>query len=221
MKNTVYTLAARERVDEPEAFALILAHHFLERNARLHRVIINIVEHTWGRLTTGGREEGQAFVRQGPEVRTAEVVVDRERAIVKAGLSDLLILKSSRSAFEGFVRDEWTTLAETRDRILATSLTATWEYADAGVAFGPGWRIVRATLLETFAAHESNSVQHTLHAMAQAVLDSVDDVGSIQLVMPNKHHLPFDVSRFGIENRNEVFISTDEPFGRIEATLSR
>jgi urate oxidase len=221
MKNTVNALAARERVDEPEAFALILAHHFLDRNARLHRVIIDVVQQSWGRLTTGGREEGQAFVRQGPEVRTAEVTVDRANASVKAGLSDLLILKSSRSAFEGFVRDELTTLPETRDRILATSLTATWQYKNAEVPFGPGWRIVRATLVECFSAHQSNSVQHTLYAMGQAVLDSVDDVLSIHLVMSNKHHLPIDVSRFGLENRNEVFVATDEPFERIEATLTR
>jgi urate oxidase len=221
MKNTVYALAAREQVDEPESFALILAQHFLERNARLRRVTIDVVQHAWGRLTTGGRPEGQAFVRQGPEVRTAEISVDRAGTIVKAGLSDLLILKSSRSAFEGFVHDELTTLPETRDRILATSLSATWQYRNADVAFGPGWRIVRATLVECFSAHQSNSVQHTLYAMGQAVLDSVDDVLSIHLVMPNKHHVPFDVARFGIENRNEVFISTDEPFGRIEATLNR
>jgi urate oxidase len=221
MKNTVYALAAQERVDEPEAFALILAHHFLERNARLRRVIVGAVQHAWGRLTTGGREEGQAFVRQGPEVRTVEVSVDRATASVQAGLSDLLILKSSHSAFEGFVRDELTTLPETRDRILATSLTATWLYRSGEVAFGPCWRIVRATLVESFSAHHSNSVQHTLCAMGQAVLDSVEDVQSIHLVMPNKHHLPVDVARFGLDNRNEVFVPTDEPFGRIEATLQR
>ena len=221
MKNTVYALAARERVDEPESFALILAHHFLDRNEPLRRVTIDVVQHAWGRLTSGGREAGQAFARQGPEVRTATVSVDRSTAIVKAGVDDLLILKSSRSAFEGFVRDALTTLPETRDRILATSLTATWQYTNADAAFGPAWRIVRTTLLESFAAHDSLSVQHTLYAMGQAVLDNVDDVESIHLVMPNKHHLPFDVSRFGLEDRNEIFVATDEPFGRIEATLQR
>ena len=221
MKNTVYALAARHGVAEPEAFALILAQHFLDGNPRLHHVTIDAVQHAWGRLTTGGREDGQAFVRQGPEVRTASVAADRAAATVTGGLDDLLLLKSSRSAFAGFLRDEFTTLADAHDRILATSLTASWQYTHAGLAFGPAWRIVRASLVEAFAAHESRSVQHTLYAMGQAVLDAVDDVRSIHLVMPNKHHLPFDVARFGIEDCREVFVATDEPFGRIEATLTR
>jgi urate oxidase len=139
---------------------------------------------------------------------------------VGAGISDLIVLKS-RSAFAGFLRDEFTTLADTEDRLLATSLTATWQYRDLGIEFGQAWRAVRQTLLEAFAEHDSKSVQHTLYAMGQAVLGSVDDVKAIRLVMPNKHHLSFDLARIGLQNRNEIFVPTDEPYGLIEATLVR
>jgi urate oxidase len=221
MKNTVYALAAREPVREPEAFGLALARHFLDRNARLRRARIDLGEHLWRRIARGDREYDRAFVSAGPGTRTAAVNVHRKRTIVGAGVAGLLILKSADSAFSGFLHDEYTTLAETRDRLLATSLTATWRYGDADIDFGPAWHGVRRTLLEAFAEHRSESVQHTLHVMGQAVLDSIASVTAIRLVMPNKHHLPVDVSRFGLENRNEIFVATEEPHGVIEATLVR
>jgi len=221
MKNTVYALAAAARIRDAESFGLLLARHFLDRNPRLERVRIAITEHAWGRIASGDREHGQAFVRQGPETRTSTIEADRQMVNVEAGVADLVILKSAHSAFAGFPRDEYTTLPETDDRIFATSLTATWRYRDLDVSFDTAWRAVHKTLLETFAEHRSASVQHTLHAMGQAVIDSVDDVTAIHLVMPNKHHLPVDLTRFGLENRNEIFVPTDEPHGLIEATIVR
>jgi urate oxidase len=132
-----------------------------------------------------------------------------------------MILKTAGSAFSGFPRDEFTTLPETRDRLFATSLSATWRYGSSELDFRSAWHAVRQTLLDTFAEHDSESVQHTLHAMGQAVLDAIEDVTAIRLTMPNKHHLPVDLRPFGMENRNEVFVPTDEPFGLIDATLVR
>lgn len=220
MKNTVYAFAARAALEEPETFGMALAEHFLERSPKASRVTIDLVEHVWRRIDVGGKDSGQSFLRHGPEKRSAQVRVDRQEAHVSAGVVDLLILKTAQSAFSGFPRDEFTTLPETRDRLLATSLTATWRY-DAGVAYGSAWRAVRNTLLETFATHRSESVQHTLYAMGRAVLDAVSEVAEIHLVMPNRHHLPVDVAPFGLENRNEVFVATDEPFGLIQATVRR
>ena len=144
-----------------------------------------------------------------------------ERIAIGAGVRDLVILKSSRSGFAGFLRDQYTTLPDVADRILATAMTATWRYRTADLDFNLTWRAVRTTLLETFAEHDSQSVQQTLHAMGQAVLDNVDAVTAIRLVMPNKHHIPVDLSRLGLENRNEIFVPTDEPYGLIEASLIR
>jgi urate oxidase len=221
MKNTVYALAAAARIRDAESFGLVLARHFLERNPRLERVRIDLAEHAWARLPCGGREHGHAFVRQGPETRTAAIEADRQVTTIDAGIADLVILKSAHSAFAGFPRDEYTTLPETQDRIFATSLTATWRYREATESFDTAWHAVRRTLLESFAEHHSASVQHTLHVMGQAVIDHVADVTSIHLVMPNRHHLPVDLSRFGLENRNEIFVPTEEPYGLIEGTVSR
>lgn len=221
MKNTVYALAARDGVGEPEAFAALLGRHFIDRNPQLDRVIVDVIEHGWSRITIGNREHGQSFVRRGPDTRTATVVTGREGIAITAGITDLVIMKTSHSAFAGFPRDEFTTLPETTDRLFATSLTTTWRYAAGVVEFGAIFRTVKATLLEAFAEHDSLSVQHTLYAMGRLVLDSIDAVDSISLEMPNRHHLPIDLARLGLENRNEVFVATEEPHGLIKATLSR
>ena len=221
MKNTVYALAARDGAGEPDAFAIILGRHFISRNPKLARVVVDLIDHGWSHIADGPREQGQAFVRRGPDVRSARVVTDREGVTATAGIADLVIMKTSRSAFADFPRDEFTTLPETRDRLLATALTVTWTYGDSDVEFGSVFRTVRTALLDAFARHDSLSVQHTLYAMGQVVLDTIDLVSSISLEMPNRHHLPVDLTRFGMPNRNEIFVATEEPHGLIKATLTR
>jgi len=221
MKNTVYALAAQEPVGDPERFGLRLAQHFLARNERLTRVRIDCTDHSWHPMATGTGEHGQAFVRIAPGARTAIVEATREGTTVAAGVADLVIMKSSHSAFDRFPRDEYTTLPETRDRLLATALTAVWQYSRTDLDFTLLWGDVRDMLLEVFARHHSESVQHTLYAMGQGVLDTILQVTAIRLTMPNKHHLPVDLSPFGLENRNEIFVATEEPHGLIEATIAR
>jgi urate oxidase len=221
MKNTVYALAAEAPISDPEPFALRLGRHFLERNPRLVRVTIDLTEHLWSRIRNGDREHDHAFIRTGPGTRTVKLQVNRRRTVLWSGIADLLVLKSAGSAFDRFLTDEYTTLPETRDRLLATSMTASWRYRGHDLDFGPSWHAAHAILLDTFATHRSESVQHTLHAMGKAVLEAIEDITAIRLVMPNKHHLPFDLSRLGLENRNEIFVPTDEPHGLIEATITR
>jgi urate oxidase len=221
MKNTVYALAAQEAIDDPEPFGIRLARHFLARNARLSRVRVDFTDHQWDRLAAGSRQHTQAFVRGGSAARTPLVEATREGMTVAAGVADLVIMKTGDSAFDNFPRDEYTTLPDTRDRLLATALTATWQYSRPDVEFAATWRAVRDTLLEVFGEHRSESVQHTLYAMGQAVLDTILQVSAIRLTMPNKHHLPIDLRPFGLENRNEIFVATEEPHGLIEATIAR
>ena len=221
MKNTVYALAAREGAGEPEAFGMMLGRHFIERNPKLACVNVDLVDHGWSHIADGAREHGQAFVRRGPEVRTARIVTSRNGVTAAAGISDLIIMKTSRSAFADFPRDEFTTLPETHDRLLATALTATWTYRETDVEFGPVFRSVRSTLLDAFAVHDSLSVQHTLYAMGEAALSACADATSITLTLPNRHHLLVDLKPFGLDNPNEIFVATDQPFGLIEATITR
>jgi urate oxidase len=135
-------------------------------------------------------------------------------------LTDLVVLKTRDSAFEGYPRDEFTTLPETRDRILATSITAVWTVRSGLSDFSARQRI-RAALVETFATHESESVQHTLYAMATAALSAAEEIVDITLTLPNRHHLLVDLAPFGLDNPNEIFVATDQPYGLIEATVRR
>jgi urate oxidase len=220
MKNTIYALAAEHPFDDIEDFGLALTDHFLTNNSRASSVRVDLTEHLWERIEVGGAAHSHAFHKGGSERRIATVTRDREGAEVLAGIEDLLVLKTTKSAFEGFPRDRYTTLKETSDRILATAVRATWRYSRPHVAFGTLWREVRRLLLKTFANHDSRSVQHTLYAMGEAVLETLD-VEEIHISMPNKHHLPVDLTPFGLENRNEIFVVTTEPYGLIEGTMRR
>jgi urate oxidase len=220
MKNTVYALAAEHPFDDIEDFGLALTDHFLRQSPRASSVRIELTEHLWEPIEAGGAIHPHAFRQAGSERRTAEVTRDRQGVRVLAGLEDLVVMKTAKSAFEGFPRDRYTTLPETADRILATAVRATWRYSRPHVAFGRLWREVRRVLLETFAEHDSRSVQHTLYAMGEAVLETLD-VEEIHLAMPNRHHIPVDLRPFGLDNRNEIFVATPEPYGLIEGTVRR
>jgi urate oxidase len=221
MKNTVYALAASLRIDQIEQFGIALVGHFLRENPQVSRARVEISERAWGRLPVNGRPHDHAFVDSGTERRTASVTSNGERVSVVAGIEGLQILKTTGSAFAGFLKDPFTTLRETQDRILATTLTAKWTYIKPDVTFGPYWLGVRQALLDTFSIHDSQSVQHTLYAMAEAVLSAYEEIAEITLTMPNRHHLLVDLSSFKLENRNEIFVATEEPHGVIEATITR
>ena len=222
MKNTVYAKARELPIDQPENFALALARHFLDASAPATTARIRITEHGWRRLAVDGVAHDHAFERASAELRIALVTLDRNgTTVVTAGIKELLILKSGRSAFSGFPRDRYTTLRETEDRILATTLSANWRYGAGAVDFGSQFADVRRALLEAFAGHDSRSVQHTLYAMGEAVIDQCIAVEEISITMPNKHHLLVDLAPLGLDNANEIFVPTSEPFGLIEATIRR
>jgi urate oxidase len=221
MRNTVYALAKEHPLDDIESFGHRLVEHFLVAGPGVTRVRVHIVEHPWDRLEAGGRPHEHAFQRGSGGNRVATVVGDGGEPQIEAGIDDLLVLKTTASGWEGFLRDRYTSLAETPDRILATIITARWSYRGADVQFGDAWRDVRETILEAFGDHYSPSVQFTLHQMGERVLDVRPEVARISFSLPNKHHLLYDLGRFELENDNEIFQPTDEPYGLIEGTVER
>jgi urate oxidase len=215
MRNVVYALARTHPIDSPESFAAALVEHFLAAGPTVTSVQIDVAEHPWERL--GDHEH--AFQRGHGGTRIATVTGDGATTTYEAGIDDLLVLKTTASGWEGFVRDEHTTLPETDDRILATMVTARWTYADA--PDDAAWGAVRDTLLDAFADHYSPSVQFTLNRMGEAVIERHAAVQRIHLSLPNRHHLLFDLQRFGLDNPNLVFHATTEPYGLIEGTIER
>ena len=222
MKNTVYALAAQtEGIEEIESFGRRLAKHFLDNNDEVVRVSVDIVEHPYSRIEVGGQPHVHSFTKDEGEKRTASIVMTRDYTSVESGLEDLIVLKTTKSGFAGFKKDKYTFLPETDDRIFCTSVKAHWRYANPEAATKGAWREVRQTILDTFAAHDSLSVQHTLNAMGEAVLNKYPSVAEISFSLPNIHCIPVDVTKFGEKNNNAIFLPTDEPHGLIEGRLGR
>jgi urate oxidase len=219
MRNVVYAKAADLALASPEEFALVLARHFLTYKP-VTSAKIDIKVDGWQRIDIGGKPHPHAFVGVGPEHRTCQVFADRKSEKMVSGVADLLVLKTTDSAWKDFHRDEFRTLPDTDDRMLATALTAEWNYSTS-----PNWdasyAAVRKALLESFANHMSLGVQHTLQAMGEAALNAVPAVEEITLTMPNRHRLLMNLTLLGRANANAVFVATDEPHGLITGTLRR
>lgn len=221
MKNAVYALAGRHGGGEVEEFALALTHHFVLEHDPVTAATVTVREHRWARISISGRPHDHAFSRGGDERRVARVRRTGEAVVVEAGIEALPLLKTKQAGFRGFLHDRYTTLPETGDRLLATVLESNWRYGWPEVPFGLHWQQVRQVILGTFAEHDSRSVQHTLYAMAQAALEQCPPIAEIRFRLAHRRHEPADLSAFGIENDNEVFVLAAEGEGVIEAVVKR
>jgi urate oxidase len=217
-KNTAFAYAKLHGVTSPEDYALALGGRLLAATPAATSAQVRVEQYAWDRL---GRH---AFARRGGEVRTCVVTVGRDRTHVLSGLQDLVVLKSTGSEFKGFLVDEFTTLAEADDRILATSLVARWRHESTDVDWNASYDHVRDVLLSTFSTTYSRALQETLHLMGAAVVDTLPGIPEIRFSAPNRHHFLVDFSGFEVENltnEGEVFIAADRPYGLIECQVSR
>jgi urate oxidase len=220
-KNTVFSFAEEKGIGAIEDFGLLLAEHFIADSAAVSGARVEIDEYAWDRIEVDGRPHDHSFVRRGQETRTALVTMDGGGAWVTSGLKDLVVAKTTGSEFQGFRKDRYTTLPETNDRILATSLVARWRYDGTSIDWDASYTSIRASLLATFADLHSLALQQTLHAMGRTVLERHPEVVEVRFSAPNRHHFLVDLSPFGIDNPGEVFHAADRPYGLIEATVLR
>jgi urate oxidase len=226
MKNTVYAFARDRFAGSAEAFGLELARHFAAYDV-VSRATVDIETHGWERIGVTGGDAPDAFFRTGELTRLATVSVDATgMAAVEAGLGDLTVMKTTKSAFRGFDRDRYTTLPEVDDRLMATKIRATWGYRtgvadDAGFDFDTAWVRARTALMDSFAQHFSPSVQASIWIMGTAILEAEPSIEWVRMVLPNLHHWTVDLGPFGLDNPGEVFVSTTEPHGLIDATVKR
>jgi urate oxidase len=224
-KNTAFAYAKQHGVTSPEDYAIALGRRLLEATPKADSAQIRVEEYAWDRIAVDDSEHDHAFVQRGGAVRTAVVTVSgrgpQERVWVISGLRDLVLLKATGSEFQGFLKDQYTTLQETDDRILATSLVARWRYSRDDVPWNERYATIRSALLETFATTYSHALQETLYLMGKRALESCEGVAEIRFSAPNKHHFLVDLGQFGIDNHGEVFIAADRPYGLIETTVAR
>ena len=222
MKNTVYYLARQSNAATLEDFAIELVQFLLADNRQASKASVEIEEKSWKPMTIEGQPHATTFQLGGPELQTAEAVLQRGEALkISSGIDGLVILKSTKSAFTGYIKNAQTTLPESTDRIFGTRATVTWEYLDTPASY----EVIRSnalqTLLKVFAEHDSLSVQHTLFDIGEAMLQSAPEMACVKLTMPNLHCNLVDLSRFGQDNPNQIFVPIDEPHGYIEAVIER
>ncbi len=221
MKNTVYSVARASKAACIEDFAKELSEFLLLRNPQVSEEV-GVSQKAWEHLEIRGQAHATAFIQSSGERQTTSVARKQGEALqIVSGLENLVIMKTADSAFTGYLKDSLTTLPEATDRLFGTAVRARWTYSALAANFPALRKRIRDGLLAVFAGHKSESVQHTLFAMAESVLQNVPEVADIDLRMPNLHCLLVDLSRFGQDNPNEIFVPIDEPHGYIEARISR
>ena len=222
MKNTVYYLARESQAATLEEFAIELVEYLLANNPQVTKASAEIEEKNWKQMQIDGASHATTYQLCGPEVQTTEVSRERDgAATVTSGIDGLVILKTTNSAFTGYIKDKLTTLPESTDRIFATRATAAWDYSPVPSSYEAARATALSALMKTFADHNSLSVQHTLYDIGAAMLATVPEMARVKLTLPNIHCLLVDLSRFGQQNPNHIFVPTDEPSGYIEAVIER
>lgn len=221
LRNTIYILAKQYPAEAIEDFALHVIEHFLTYNPQVSQIEITAQERPWTRMPFGEKGHPTAFLAGSDERRITRIRATRQQATLQSGIENLTVLRTAGCSFANFLRDPYTTLRDASDRILSSPISAMWTYADPEASYSTVYHGVRKVLLETFATHESKSLQHTLYAMGQAVLDNFDAIREIRLSLPEKQYLLLDLKPFGMENNSEVFVPVEEPQGIAEATLRR
>lgn len=221
MKNTVNVLAHEHLGHDNEPFAQALAGHFLRKYPQVKRVTVELDERVWSRLSVGGRPHAHSFSQTDRARPFTSLVLDANESRLESGVRDYVILKSIGSGFAAYPKCELTTLPETHDRILATSMSARWLWSGEPVSFQAANAAILQAMIVPFAENYSPSVQATIWEMGGAALKACPEISQITIAMPNLHCLLINLAPFNRENRNEVFVPTDEPHGQIEATIAR
>jgi urate oxidase len=221
-KNTIFAFAQQFGVGSIEEFALRLGRHFVDSFDWVTGAKVTIEEYGWDRIDVDGEAHDHSFSRADAGTRTTVATIEGPAAWVVSGVSNLVVLKTTGSEFTGFPRDRYTSLAEDRDRILATAVTARWRYAEVeGVDWDKSFSEVRRILLASFARKHSLALQQSLYFMGSQVLEARPEVAELRMSMPNKHHFLVDLSAFGLTNDREVYYAADRPYGLIEGTVTR
>ena len=230
-KNTVYYVAKQMKsYCTPEEFAIALARHFVQQYPLVFRAKVTVKLAPWSRYS-GQHHHG--FIQSGSEIRSARVIVSKGGIIesVVAGVTGLKVLKTTQSGYEGFLHDEYTLLPDTRERILATSMSSTWKYCSKKTDFETAeydvmYKHVLDACLDRFFGPMSTgvyspSVQYTLHEMGTKVIETVPLVSSIHFSLPNLHFIPCAPVNSPGGFEDDVYVGTQEPHGTIEAVITR
>jgi len=221
IKNVVNVTARENTGLCPEDFCQVLAKKYLDSYPQVNSVTVTAHETKWSRLSFGDKPHPHSFILDSNGKPTVEVSATRQGSSMMSGIDGFTFMKSTQSGWENYALDPYTTIPPTNDRMCATSMVATWKWSSKPASYPATNAKILSTLLEVFATTYSRSVQDSLYRMGETVLAAVPEISEISMACPNIHFLLMNLSAFGLDNKNEVFLPTDEPHGQIECTVGR
>lgn len=221
VKNVVNIVARENLALDTEDFVAAVAQRFLDRYPQVETATVTAYETKWVRMTVGGAPHPHSFVLDNNGQPYARVTASREGAAITSGLSGFTFMKTTASGWADYYMDPYTTIKETRDRMCATAMEASWRWSSKPADYSAANALILSTMLDVFASTYSDSVQDSLYRMGTAALAAVPEIIDISLACPNKHYLLMNLEAFGLDNDNAVFLPTDEPHGQIECTIGR
>lgn len=221
VKNLINVVARENLSLDTEAFCHAVCGRFLERYPQVMGVDVTAHETRWQRMTLEGHPHNHGFVLDNNGRPFASVVATRQGSTLRSGIAEFTVMKTTQSGWDNYAKDSYTTIRETRDRICATSLMASWNWRAVPGDYRATNATILRTMLEVFATTYSESVQDSLYRMGMAALAAVPEIETVTLAAPNKHYIPINLAAFDLSNDNMVFLPTDEPHGQIECTIGR
>jgi urate oxidase len=222
IKNVVNVVARENTGLSPEEFCQVLAKKYLDTYPQIASVAITSHETKWNRLSFGGKPHPHSFVLDSNGKPTVELTATRGgSSTLSSGIDGFAFMKSTQSGWENYVKDRYTTIPPTADRMCATSMVASWKWSAKPQNYLATNAKILDTVLEVFGTTYSMSVQDSLYRMGEAALAAVPEISEIGMACPNMHFILMNLSAFGMDNNNDVFLPTDEPHGQIECTVGR
>ncbi len=220
-KNIVNVVSRQNLTLSTEELGVAIAKKFLENYKHVDRVNVHLTETGWERITIDGKPHGHSFVRAGNGNPIAQVNASRQSTEIESGVDGFTFMKTTESGWVTYLTDEYTTLAETEDRIAATSMLGTWKWTRNPKSFPAANQTILETMLKEFATTYSKGVQDSMYRMAMKALEAVPEISQISMSLPNLHYIPMNLSPFKLDNPGVIFLPTNEPHGQIQCTVAR
>ena len=198
-----------------ENYCRFLGRTFLDAYPQVEGLQLTAVQ-----LPYNGLEGGVAFIPSGPDQAFARVEMTRDGVVdAVSGIGGFKLLRLRGSAFQGFVRDEHTTLPDRPSRVLHMWLDLEWSYSSLDAAFSDGaiTAQVRAIVMDVFTSFESGSIQQIIHQMGTKIFADLPEIRELRFEATNR---TWDV----IQERGEefgVYVEPAAPFGVLGLTLTR
>ena len=134
-----------------------------------------------------------AFVPGGPDRAIARLELRREGTELRmveasSGIHGFRLLRLGGSAFYGFVRDQYTTLPDIKNRPLHMWLDLEWWYStpDAACSEGKTTARVREIVQQIFQSFESGSIQEVIYQIGGKVLAEIPTISEVHLEANNR-----------------------------------